>query len=156
MFEGFIEVDLEAPEEFLVVGSSFSHQLLGHLLGPLLLVSFTCRVSLRHLVLDKGLLGLDLAPMLSSQIGGAPEKEIGHLTAFLVEDGDSRVRRWAVRCGPPELTTSSGADSLHLLLVFWVVSCVDLLTDGDAACGSSGHDESRGILVFAFLSEEHA
>ena len=73
MFEGFIEVELEAPEEFLVMRSSFSHKLLGHLFGSLLFERVASRASLRHLVLDKGLLGLYLAPVLPSQIGGAPE-----------------------------------------------------------------------------------
>ena len=88
LFEGFVKVELKTPEEFLVVGSSFSHKLLGHLFGPLLLERVACRTSLRHLVLDKGLLGLNLAPVLSSQIGGAPEKELGHLNALIVKGCD--------------------------------------------------------------------
>ena len=125
MFEGFVKVELKAPEEFLVVWSSFSQKLLGHLLGPLLLERVTCRASLHHLVLDKGLLSQDLAPVLPSQIGGAPEKALGHLDAFIVKSRDVCVRR-AVRCGPAEHRANS-AGSLHFLLL---VSVFKLLIDG--------------------------
>ena len=65
LLEGLVEVNLEAVEELFVVWTTLGQQLLRCSLGALLFEATGDRSRLRDLVLNEGLLGLQVASVLT-------------------------------------------------------------------------------------------